>query len=91
MAIGGKFGPLLLLDDVQEMTDGFTERMNEVALETLGKARRVIKPWSNYKLVEKCEARRILKAQKNRSTEDAKKYREANNEVKKEIKVAKEK
>ena len=42
-------------------------------------------------MAEKCEARRILKAQKNRSTEDAQKYREANNQVKKEIKVAKEK
>ena len=28
VAIGGKFGPLLLLDDMQEMTDGFTEGMN---------------------------------------------------------------
>ena len=39
-----------------------------------------------YKLSEKCEARRILKVQKNRSTEDAQKYREAK---KKEIKVVK--
>jgi len=36
--IGGKFALLLEMTEIQEVTDLFTEGMNEVALEVLGKA-----------------------------------------------------
>ena len=35
--VGGRYALLLLLDDVQEITDGFTDIMNETALAVLGK------------------------------------------------------
>ena len=72
-------GNLILLDDIQEIAEGFRSVMNEVARDKLGRAEGVVKPWSNIKLVEKCEARRNLKLKKNKSAEDAKMYRDANN------------
>ena len=78
---------------MQEITDVFRElNATEVALETLAKRAKINdEVWSNYKLAEKCETCWVLKAQKTRSTEDAQNYRAGNIEVKKEIKVAKEK
>ena len=38
--IGGKFAPLSEMTEMQEMTDLFTDGMNEAALEVLGKERR---------------------------------------------------
>ena len=34
--IGGKFAPLMELDETQEMTDKFTELMNEAVMKVLG-------------------------------------------------------
>ena len=35
--VGGKFAPLMLIDDIQEQTAEFTRQLNESALEVLGK------------------------------------------------------
>ena len=88
--IGGRFAPLLEMDDPQEMTDGFTESMNEEAMQVLGKERKKKQPWMNTRIMDKCDERRRLKAKKNNSPEDMEEYRIANNNVKKEIKKAKE-
>jgi len=60
--IGGKSAPLLLLDDVEEMTTGFSEAMNETAAEMLGKKRNTRKPWLDDRLAQRCEERQKLKA-----------------------------
>ncbi len=38
--IGGKFAPLLEMTEMQQITDLFTEGMNEVAMEILGKEKK---------------------------------------------------
>jgi len=60
--IGGKSAPLLLLDDVEEMTTGFSEAMNETAAEMLGKKRNTRKPRLDDRLAQRCEERQKLKA-----------------------------
>ena len=47
--IGGKFAPLMELDETQEMTEKFTEVMNEAVMKILGKERRKKQP-----ILEKC-------------------------------------
>ena len=50
--IGGRYAPLMQLNDVDKITEEFTKVYNETALEVLGKEKRVIKPLSNTSLVE---------------------------------------
>ena len=73
------------------MADGFTEVMNTTAEEVLGRVRRVLKPWSNEKLVKKCEERRKLKTKRYESEESKMAYKIADDNVKAEIKKTKEK
>ena len=88
--IGAKFAPLLLLDNVEEITTGFTEAMNETAAEVLGKKRNTRKPWIDDRLAQRCEERQKLKASRYHSEDSRVKYGEANNRVKAEIRRAKE-
>eukprot|EP00794_Sanderia_malayensis_P009660 gene9660-biopygen7980 len=89
--IGGKFSPLMEITELQETTDRFTEGMNEVALEVLGKERRKKHAWMTDEILDKCDDRRKLKATKFRDEESCRKYKEASRLVKKEIKKAKKK
>ena len=61
--------------------------MNEVALEVLGKEKKMKKPWMTR---EKCDERRQLKATKYKDDESNRKYRNANTKLRHEIKKAKE-
>ena len=90
--IGGKFAPLMELTDlsIQDLTDQFTEGMNEVALEVLGKEKKMKQPWITAELMEKCDVRRQLKAARFKDDESNRKYRDANSKLKHEIKKAKE-
>ena len=88
--VGGKFAPLLLLDDVEEMTTAFTEATNETTAEVLRKKRNTRKPWIDDRLAQRCEERQKMKASRYLSEESRVKYREANNRVKAEIRRAKE-
>ena len=58
--IGVKFSPLMDLADpsIQNLTDQFTEGMNEVALEILGKEKKMKQPWMTAEIMEKCDERR---------------------------------
>jgi len=59
--IGGKFAPLLLLNDHQETIDAFTAGMNDVVEEVLGRPRRIKQPWVTEETLELCDRRRELK------------------------------
>jgi len=89
--IGGKFALLLEMTEIQEVSDLFTEGMNEVALEVLGKERKKKQPWMTNEILDRCDERRQLKAAKFKDEECNKKYRVANTLVRKDIKRAKEK
>ena len=82
--------PLLEMTEMQQITDLFTEGMNEVAMETLGKEKKKKQPWMTNEIMEKCDERRRLKADKFKDEECNKKYRAANNLVRREMKKAKE-
>ncbi len=90
--IGGKFGPLLLMEDINSnnLTTKFEEVVTNAAVKHLGKKRKIKKPWINEEVLEKCDKRRELKQHRYDNDESAKKYREANVKVNKEIKLAKE-
>ena len=56
--LAGKFAPLLLLDqDSQVPYDEFTNTMEIVAEEKLGKARKIKKPWIMSDVLESCNER----------------------------------
>ncbi|XP_063601118.1 craniofacial development protein 2-like [Penaeus indicus] len=42
--VGGKFGPLMLIENIQEQVAEFTKQMNETASEVLGKRKKPQKP-----------------------------------------------
>ena len=90
--IGGKFSPLMDLADpsIKNLTDQFTEGMNEVPLEVLGKEKKMKQPWITAEIMEKCDERRQLKATKYKDDESNRKYRNVNTKLRHEIKKAKE-
>lgn len=51
--IGGKFALLLEMTEIQEVSDLFTEGMNEVALEVLGKERKKKQPWMTNEILDR--------------------------------------
>ena len=87
--IGGKFAPLLALDeDVETMTSVFNTVLTETANEQLGKHRRKTQPWVTDKILDMCDERRDLKKHKN--TTRAGEYREINKKIRKNMTKAKE-
>ena len=60
-AIGGKFAPLLLLEDPQEIVDNMTRDLNETAEDILGKARVKRQPWITDNMLTLCDKRRRKK------------------------------
>ena len=84
--IGGKFAPLLALEDqdidIDALINSFNTAVTETANIILGKHRPAKKPWVMDNILKLCDNRRELKQKKN-TTEGAKLYREANQQVKK--------
>ena len=83
--IGGRFAPLLLLDDLQQLVDEFSDKVKETAYEVLGKRRKVKNPWITNEILSLCDQRRNLKSKKSHSEEDLDKYGNANRKVRQEI------
>ena len=69
--------------------NSFNTAVTETANNILGKHRPVKKPWVTRNILKLCDKRRELKQMKN-TTEGAKLYREANQQVKKGMRKAKE-
>ena len=84
--IGGKFAPLLALEnqdiDIDVLINSFNTAVTETANNILGKHRPAKKPWVTDNTLKLCDKRRELKQKKN-TTEGAKLYREAKQQVKK--------
>ena len=67
--IGGKFGPLLLLEgDVEAITNNFNEVMTEVATDILGFSRPKTQPWVTDDILTMCDTRRLLKPERKTSS-----------------------
>ncbi|XP_072051944.1 uncharacterized protein [Amphiura filiformis] len=68
--IGGKFAPLICMNDtdldLDSLTDTFNTALTETASELLGKHRHVKKPWITKEVLELCDRRRELKEQQNK-------------------------
>ena len=90
-----KFAPLLLLDDQdqlpQEMCDKFTSSITETAKNILEKRRKTRRPWITGEVLANWDRRRQLKSKKGEGDEQMKEYREANKEVRRLLRKAKEK
>ena len=84
--IGGKFAPLLAFEnqdiEIDALINSFDTAVTETANNILGKHRQAKKSWITDNILKLCDKRRELKQQKN-TTEGAKLYREANQQVKK--------
>ena len=89
--IGGKFAPLLALEDnsMETLITQFNEVLTEAANETLGKVRRKSQAWVTDEILEVCDKRRSLKKSKTTPT-GAADYRKANKTIRKMMKQAKE-
>ena len=84
--IGGKFGPLLLLEgDVEAITNNFNEVMTEVATDILGFSRPKTQPWVTDDIL--CDTRRLLKPERKTSSGKIE-YRKVNKQIKKGMKEA---
>ena len=90
-SIGGKFGPLLLLEeDAETITNNLNAIVTETAKEVLGYSRRKSKPWVTENILDLCDTRRGIKEIRN--TEEGKvKYTEINKKIRNEMKEAKQK
>lgn len=89
-SIGGRFAPLLLLDeDLDAIMNNLNIVMSETANRVLGENQLKSKPWDTGKILKLCDVRRKLKKEKN-NLEERSEYRKTNKEFKREMKEAKE-
>ena len=92
--IGGKFAPLTLLNaddtEVDTLVKSFNKAMTETASEILGKRRAVKRPWVTTSILDLCNEQSALKKGRYKTAEGAREYRVINQEIKKNIKKAKE-
>jgi len=89
--IGGRFAPLLLLEeDVETITNNFNSIIVESAKKVLGKQRKKVKPWITEAILDLCDTRRSLKKKRN-TVEEKAKYRGINKKIRREMKSAKQK
>ena len=82
--IGGKFAPLILLEnennDIDTMITAMNIAVTETANEILGKHRRINKPWVTLDILDLCDKRRELKKKKG-DTEGRERYKKVNTEI----------
>ena len=92
--IGSKFEPLTLLNadetEVDTLVNSLNKAMTETASEILGKRRAVKRPLVTTSILDLCDERRALKKGRHETAEGARMYRAINQEIKKNIKKAKE-
>ncbi|GFO40657.1 RNA-directed DNA polymerase from mobile element jockey-like [Plakobranchus ocellatus] len=93
--IGGRFAPLLVLDNDQDLipddlVETFNEILSEEASKLLSKLRVKKKKWMTDEILALCDIRRSLKKRK-KDPEGGTQYREINLKVKRSIKQATEK
>ena len=88
--IGGKFAPLLLLENVDELTEGFNAAMAEVAQEVLGKQRNKKQPWISNEALDLCDKRREKKGKRKNGPAEAEEYSNTNKEVRTKLREDKE-
>ena len=92
--IGGKFAPLILLEnennDIDTMITAMNIAVTETANEILGKHRSIKKPWVTSDILDLCDKRRELKKKKG-DTEGRERYKKVNTEIRNILKKAKEK
>ena len=90
--VGGKFAALnLLISDVDTLASDFREVLLTTAEEVLGRQRKKIKPWVTQEVLDLCDKRRQLRAEKHTSDEARAHYQQAHREVRKKMKKVKEK
>ena len=83
--IGGKFAPLLLVEGVNDLTEGYNAALTEVALEVLGKQISKKQPWISNEALDLCDKRREKKSKRKNGPRDAEEYSNANAEVRKKL------
>ena len=92
--IGGRFAPLSIMSnedtDIDSMIITFNTAVTETAGEVLGKHRQKKKPWITAEILDLCDKRRELR-KKRFEPEGSEKYKEANNNIKRCMRKAKEK
>ena len=89
--IGGRFAALnFLQEDLNSLTETFSETIQETALEILGKERKKNQPWVTSDILDLCDKRRELKPEKNKNPEKAQEYRTVNKSIRKKMTEAKE-
>ena len=92
-SIGGKFGPLLLFDDsndIETNIETFEKATIETATDILGKKISKKKPWVTSEVLKMCDQRRKLKVKKKNCPCSKQEYNKINRKVKKEMIKAKE-
>ena len=92
--LGGRFAPLLLLQNITEIEEGFTKEMNAVAEEILGQKRYVKRPWITDEALRLCDRRRELKKRRfdgvdQQGINHTLEYKVANANIRKELRAAK--
>ena len=90
--VGGKFAILNLLNsDVDSLAEGINNTLLSTAKEVLGKKQKRIQPWVTDEVLILCDKRRELRRTKHSGDKARKAYQQANREVRKGMRAAKEK
>ncbi|XP_072039529.1 uncharacterized protein [Amphiura filiformis] len=90
--VGGKFAPLLMLNDndsFEMLTSKFNEIMIEAATETLEKHRRKTQKWVTEDILDMCDKRRKLKKDKN-TPAGTKGYKKVSKQIRQSMNKAKD-
>jgi exonuclease III len=88
--IGGKFAPLLLVEDIDELTEGFNQALTEVAQEVLGKQRKKKQPWISNETLDLCDKRREKKSKRKNGPAEKEEYKNINAEVRNKLRTDKD-
>lgn len=90
--VGGKFAALTLIDnDIDTLSNNINDVLTTTAKEVLGQKRRTTKPWVTNEVLDLCDKRRELKKFKHLDEDSKNQYQQANANVRKEMRKAKEK
>ncbi|XP_069982173.1 craniofacial development protein 2-like [Penaeus vannamei] len=88
--LGGKFAPILLLDNIQDISTEMEKAINATAMDMLGTYKKEKHPWVTAEVLQACNERRVLKPNRNKNPTNSKEYNDCNRRVRRKIKEAKE-